>query len=181
MDYSGGPERWQRAGVLPGRLAGLGAQNCIATNETAARKQYAEDFIRAGRVDEALRGLLLHNTTGLQKDIIPGRGAFGEIMLVSAITLGDLLAPLDRVDLLEADIQQSEIIVFPPFRDLLKRKVHRIHIGTHGHDVHRELHRMFEDDGWEIVFSYAPETSFDTEIGTFSTNDGILSVCNPTV
>lgn len=158
---------------------GLGAQNCISTNEAGARQQYCDDIIARGAVEEALRGLVMNNTTGLQKDIIPGRSAFGEIRLVSAITLRDILVPLDRVDLLEADIQQSEIIVFPPFRELVKRKVHRLHIGTHGRDVHRSLHRMFEEDGWEIVFSYEPESSFESEIGSFSTNDGILSVCNP--
>ncbi len=158
---------------------GLGAQNCINSNEADARRQYCEHIIEQGTVDEALKGLLLNNTTGLQKDIIPGRGAFGEIKLVSAVTLRDILTPLDRVDLLEADLQQSEIIVFPPFRELLKRKVHRLHIGTHGHDVHRRLHEMFAEDGWEIVFSYEPESSFDTAVGSFSTNDGILSVCNP--
>ena len=59
-----------------------------------------------------------------------------EIKLVSAVTLRDVLAPFELVDYLDFDIQQSEIIVFPPFLDLLKRKVRRIHIGTHGKDVH---------------------------------------------
>ena len=66
-----------------------------------------------------------------------------EIKLVSAVTLRDVLAPFEFVDYLDSDIQQSEIIVFPPFLDLLKRKVRRIHIGTHGKDVHRSLHELF--------------------------------------
>lgn len=160
---------------------GLGAQNCIATNEAAARQQYVDQIIGNGDVEAALGNLILKNTTGLQKDIIAGTASFGEIKLVSAVTLGDILGPLDRVDLLEADIQQSEIIVFPPFRQLLKRKVHRIHLGTHGRDVHHSLHRMFVDDGWDIVFNYEPESRHITELGSFTTNDGILSVRNPAV
>lgn len=160
---------------------GLGAQNCIATNEPSARRRYVEEIIKNGDVETALSNLILNNTTGLQKDIIEGKGSFGEIRLVSAVTLADILGPLDRVDLLEADIQQSEIIVFPPFRDLLKKKVRRIHIGTHGRDVHRSLSRMFADDGWEIVFDYEPESLHETEFGSFTTNDGILSVRNPGV
>jgi hypothetical protein len=76
-----------------------------------------------------------------------------EIKLVSAITLRELLRPFERIDYLEADIQQSEIVVFPPFIDLLRKKVRRIHIGTHGKDVHWTLHDLFAENGWEIVFS----------------------------
>jgi hypothetical protein len=157
---------------------GLGAQNCISTDEDIARRSYFESIVKEGRVTEALESLLTSNSTGLQKDIIEGRGSLGEIKLVSAITLQDLLTPLDRVDLLEADIQESEKIVFPPFRGLLKKKVRRIHLGTHGLQVHQMLHEMFVDDGWEIVFSFEPERTHETEIGIFATNDGILSVLN---
>jgi hypothetical protein len=160
---------------------GLGAQNCIATNEEAAREGYLQEFIAQGRTEEALRNLLLHNTTGLQQDIIKGKNLLGEIRLVSTITLQDVLGPLERVDLLESDLQTSEILVFPPFRPLLKRKVHRIHIGTHGQDIHRSLLQMFIDDGWEIVFSYEPESVYETALGTFAVNDGILSLRNPDV
>jgi hypothetical protein len=160
---------------------GLGAQNCISTNEAAERRRYFERVVEAGQATETLESLLVSNSTGLQKDIIAGHGSFGEIRLVSAITLRDLLTPLDRVDLLEADIQESEKIVFPPHRQLLKQKVRRVHLGTHGVPVHEMLHQMFADDGWEIVFSFAPERVHETELGAFTTNDGILSAVNPTV
>jgi hypothetical protein len=160
---------------------GLGAQNCIATNEQPARERYLEDLVTQGRAEEALTNLLLHNTTGLEKQIIEGEDHFGEIKLVSSVTLADMLGPFDRVDFLEADIQQSEIIVFPPFRSLLKRKVRRIHIGTHGKDVHQRLLEMFAEDGWEIVFAFEPDSVHETAIGSFSTNDGVLTVRNPSV
>lgn len=167
--------------LFPVGSPGLGAQNCIATNEEAARIRYFEDLVNSNRVNEALQHLLLDNSTGLQQDIIAGRGALGEIKLVSTVTLEEVLGPFKRVDFLEADIQQSEIIVFPPFRELLKRKVRRIHLGTHGQDVHDALHRMFDEDGWEIIFSYGPDSIHQTELGSFVTNDGILSVCNPSI
>jgi hypothetical protein len=160
---------------------GLGAQNCIATNEQDARRDYLETFLTEGREEEALTNLLLHKTTGLQKEIIEGKDHLAEIKLVSATTLGDLLGPFERLDFLEADIQQSEIVVFPPFRSLLKRKVHRIHLGTHGGDVHQSLLQMFIVDGWEVVFNYKPGSVHHTVLGSFSTNDGILSVVNPDV
>ena len=66
-----------------------------------------------------------------------------EIKLVSAVTLRDVLGPFDVVDYLELDIQQSEIMVFPPFLDLLQAQVRRVHIGTHGNDVHRLAAQLF--------------------------------------
>jgi hypothetical protein len=158
---------------------GLGAQNCVATNEKDARQRYFQEFVAQGRTEEALRNLLLRNTTGIEMDIIAGQGHMGEIKLISSVTLEDVLGPFSRVDFLEADIQQSEIVVFPPYIDLLKRKVRRIHLGTHGPEVHRAMHDLFADKGWEIVFSFAPETAYETPIGGFRTNDGILSVVNP--
>jgi hypothetical protein len=167
--------------LFPVGSPGSGAQNCISTNEEIARKNFVEGFIAQGRTEQALRNLLLHNTTGLRKDLIEGKNFMAEIKVVSTATLRDVLAPFERVDLLESDIQESEIVVFPPFRDLLKRKVRRIHIGTHGKDVHRYLLKMFHDDGWQIIFSYEPDSQHETIFGTILTNDGVLTVRNPAV
>jgi hypothetical protein len=160
---------------------GLGAQNLVATNDDNARALYFEACVAQGRTEEALQNLVLRNTTGLQQNIIEGKNFFGEIKFVNTVTLADVLGPLERVDLLESDLQESEILVFPPFRRLLKRKVHRIHLGTHGKDVHRALLRMFIEDGWEIVFTYEPDSVHETALGTFEMNDGVLSVRNPAV
>jgi hypothetical protein len=95
------------------------------------------------------------------------------------VTLKDVLGPFDVVDYVESDIQQSEILVFPPFIDLLKRKVRRIHIGTHGATVHHTLHKLFEKTGWQIIFSYEPNATHSSALGSFETNDGVLTVRNP--
>lgn len=162
---------------FPVGAPGIGANNSYSTNEAAARRQYAEALIAAGQERDALEGLLLRNTTGLTRELLPGYIA--EIRLVSCITLKEVLGPLERVDYLEADIQQSEILVFPPFVDLLRRRVRLIHIGTHGRDVHWALHQLFAEQGWQIVFSYEPNARHDTPIGAFTTNDGVLTVRNP--
>ncbi|MBV9705448.1 MAG: FkbM family methyltransferase, partial [Methylobacteriaceae bacterium] len=166
---------------FPVGAPGSGAQNCISTNRARARNDYVRQLTRFGRSRRALSNLLLHNTTGLKKSLVPGKKFDAEIKLVSSVTLRDVLGPFDRVDLLESDIQQSEIVVFPPFMDILKRKVRRIHMGTHGPEVHRTLHNLFVEWGWGIVFSFLPEMEHDTEIGRFSLNDGILSVRNPDI
>jgi len=156
---------------------GSGAQNCYSTNEMAAREEYVRQL--SGDASAALRELILTGRTGITKDLVPGEGFTAEIRLLSAITLKELLGPFDFIDYVESDIQQSEILVFPPYIDLLRRKVRRIHIGTHGDYVHRDLHKLFQDDGWEIVFSFPPNSTFTTDLGTFSTNDGVLTVRNP--
>ena len=158
---------------------GSGAQNCFASNEAAARQSYADQLISNGGADKALRNLLLTNSTGITKNLVPGRDWTAEIKLMSAITLRELLGPFDVVDYLESDIQQSEILVFPPCMELLRKKVRRILIGTHGQDVHGTLHKLFEERGWEIIFSYAPNATYESPMGSFSMNDGVLTVKNP--
>ena len=45
----------------------------------------------------------------------------------------------------------------------------------------RALHELFERDGWEMVFSYEPGSRFDSPLGSFETNDGVLTVRNPDI
>jgi hypothetical protein len=162
----------------------MGPPNCFSTNHRTVRESYFNSLIESGRTEQALRDLLLQNRSGLhvrQSDLSTGEPLEAEIEFVSAITLGDVLGPFERVDYLEADIQQSELVVFPPFMDLLKKKVRRIHIGTHGEEAHRILHDLFARDSWEIVFSFKPDGVHRTALGTFTNNDGVLTVSNPTL
>jgi hypothetical protein len=159
--------------------AGWGANNCMSTDQPKEREILADQLISQGKADEALRSLMLRNTTGILTDMLPGQEVMAEIEIVSAVTLRDLLGPFDLVDYLEADIQQSEVRVFPPFLDLLRQKVRRIHIGTHGAENHEMLHDLFARAGWEIIFSYAPNATYETPIGKFDLNDGVLTVRNP--
>ncbi len=167
--------------LFPVGSPGSGAQNCFSTNENAAREFYSKEIIKSGRTEDALRSLLLHNNTGIKKDLVPNSdyNFMSEIKMVSAVTLRDVLSPFDVVDFLESDIQQSEILVFPPFMDLLKKKVRRIHIGTHGAEVHATLAKLFKSDGWEIVFDFEPNKKHSSALGDFDLNDGVLSVRNP--
>ena len=166
---------------FPVGAPGTGAQNSFSTNEAGAREHYVRSLIDSGNQNEALRNLLLRNKTGLKKSLIPG-GAFDvEITLLSSVTLRDILSPFSRIDYLESDIQQSEILVFPPFMDLLKRKVRRVHIGTHGKDTHATLVALFRREGWRIVFDYEPNSSYTLPVGSFELNDGVLTALNPSL
>ena len=165
--------------LFPVGSPGSGAQNCVTTNEDRSRQVYANEIIRAGHAADVLRKLMTTNSTGITKNLVPGENFPAEIKMVSAITLQDILSPFDIVDYVESDIQQSEIFVFPPYMTLLKQKVRRVHIGTHGHHVHSTLLELFNKDGWDIVFNYEPNSTFTSPLGKFSTNDGVLTVVNP--
>jgi hypothetical protein len=164
---------------FPVGAPGVGANNCVATNEPLARVSYAEEIIAGGKAEQALENLLINNTTGIIKPVHPGLEDMTEIKCVSAVTLGDLVGAFDIVDYVESDIQQSEILAFPPFIDVLWAKVRRIHIGTHGRDTHRALHKLFEKNGWEIVFSFEPNARYESDLGPFELNDGVLTASNP--
>src|SRR5262249_11742904 len=151
-------------------------QNCVATNEHAAREAYVRELSEWENPREALEHLLLHSTTGLMRSLTPQGDAPVEIKLVSAVTLEQLLGPFDVVDYVESDIQQSEAIIFPPWMELLRRKVRRILIFTHGGGVHESLRNLFYRNGWIIELCYQPEADHDSVLGRFRTNDGILTL-----
>ena len=167
--------------LFPVGAAGIGSNNCFASNAQPSRKIYADLIIRDFDPDAALRGLFAHNTTGFTQPAHPDLTEMTEVKFVSAVTLADLLGPFDIVDYIEADIQQSEIVVFPPFVDLLRKKVRRIHIGTHGNEAHWSLHELFAKNGWNIVFSFEPNSRNASPFGEFELNDGILTVSNPSL
>ena len=165
--------------LFPVGAPGVGSNNCISTNITQSREIYADLIVRDGDPKAALRNLFVSNSTGITQPVHPGLSFMTEVKMVSALTLEDLLGPFDRVDFIEADIQQSEIIVFPPTIDTLRQKVRRIHIGTHGKDAHESLHKLFVENGWDIIFSFAPRVQHDSTLGKFELDDGILTVTNP--
>ncbi len=128
--------------LFPVGAPGVGSNNCFSTNRSDSRQIYADLIIRDADPKAALRSIFADNTTGFTQPVHPGLPQMTEIKFVSAITLADLLTPFDRVDFVEADIQQSEIVVFPPFMDALRKKVRRIHIGTHSNDVHDRFAKL---------------------------------------
>ena len=169
--------------LFPVGAPGSGAQNCVNINTPAYRRDMAAAVIGSGHENEVLQGLLERNSTALKMNLMPDSAYVfeAELRFVSALTLNDLLGPFERVDLVEADMQQSEEIVFPPAIEALNSKVRRVHIGTHGSDVHRKLHALFVFHGWDILFSFEPNGTYQGPAGPFSLNDGILTAVNPSV
>ena len=165
--------------LFPVGAPGTGLTASAYTNSPQARSSYAEILADGRGAARALKNILLYNSTGLTHEL--GLGYEGELKFVSAVTLRDVLAPFERVDLLEVDIQQAEVQVIAPCMHAVNRKVRRVHIGTHGREVHDTLRHLFAAAAWEIVFDYGPDTRHMTERGPLTIGDGILTARNPKV
>lgn len=166
--------------LFPVGAPGWGAGACAWTNDPIQRERLAAGVIGTGSADDAIESILTEHRTGIKVPLTPGEDSpVVELRYTSAVTLNDLLAPFDRVDYVEADLQHSEVIVFPASVEQLQRKVRRVHIGTHSEQGHRQLHRLFQQMRWEIIFSFEPLKNHQTSLGEFCINDGVLSVVNP--
>lgn len=86
---------------------------------------------------------------------------------------------MGKVDYLEIDIQASEIRAVPPAADALNSKVNWIHLGTHGHDIHRHMRKLFDTWGWRVLVDLLPESTYRAPDREFDTQDGIIIARNP--
>jgi hypothetical protein len=166
--------------LFPVGAPGWGAAGCAWTNDPIQRERLAARVISAGAADDALEGILVNHRTGIKMPLVADQDSpIVELRYTSGVTLNDLLAPFDRVDYIESDLQHSEVLVFPSAVEQLRRKVRRVHIGTHSKEGHWQMHRLFQQMGWQIIFSFEPLKNHQTSLGEFWANDGVLSVANP--
>ena len=147
--------------LFPVGAPGTGVTSAIGVNSASSRQVYVDLFQQSGQSERILRNIFLFNSTGVSQEL--GQGHTGELKFVSALSLRDVLSPFDRIDLLEVDIQRSELDVIAPCFDIVNRKVRRVHIGTHGCDIHAALRALFSNAGWQIVFDYVPDSRHKTE------------------
>jgi FkbM family methyltransferase len=165
--------------LFPVGAPGTGITSAIGVNSASSRRVYVDLFQQSGQSERVLRNIFLFNSTGVSQEL--GLGYVGELKFVSALTLRDVLSPFARIDLLEVDIQRSELDVIAPCFAVVNRKVRRVHIGTHGRDIHAALRALFADAGWQIVFDFPPDGRHQTERGVLELGDGILTARNPAV
>lgn len=98
---------------------------------------------------------------------------------VDAVTLTALLQPLGSVDLIDVDVQGSEVEILEAAADELDRKVKRVHIGTHSSLIEEGLHRLFGRLGWKCVRSFPCGETVETEWGSIPFGDGVQTWLNP--
>ncbi len=97
----------------------------------------------------------------------------------TAVSLNSILRPLDKVDLIDIDVQGTEFRVLASAVDQLNEKVCRVHIGTHGPEIEAELRALFQQVRWECKSDYPSGSKKDTLWGTIKFEDGVQSWVNP--
>ncbi len=100
-------------------------------------------------------------------------------VLASAVTIADLLALAPPVDLIDIDIQGSELAAVTTGLPALDRACRRLHIGTHRRADHDALVARLDAAGWRIAYAFAPKQTHDTALGPLRTKDGVISCTNP--
>lgn len=99
--------------------------------------------------------------------------------MVPTITLSTLLEDIERVNLLDLDIQGAELPVLKSAISVVNKKVRRIHVGTHGTEIESGLRELFQSHQWTNVFDYASGTTTETPYGKIEFQDGVQSWLNP--
>lgn len=93
--------------------------------------------------------------------------------------LAPLLAPYERVDLIDMDVQGEEARIVADAIGVLDDKVRFVHIGTHSAAVEESIARIFRERGWTAVWEFPCGRTVDTPFGPVTFGDGVYSYRNP--
>jgi FkbM family methyltransferase len=102
-----------------------------------------------------------------------------QIVEMRAVTLPVILSELDRVDLIDLDVQGVEAEVLEGAEHVLSEKVARVHIGTHSEENEQRSRALFARLGWENLNDYASGTTAATPWGSITFQDGVQTWRNP--
>jgi FkbM family methyltransferase len=100
-------------------------------------------------------------------------GAAAPVQRVRTIMLSDLIDPLERVDLIDVDIQGAELDVLREAAPLLNR-VRRVYVETHSEAIDKGLPAVFEDAAgdWSPVVAAPLGAHQTTPLGEASFDEG---------
>jgi hypothetical protein len=97
---------------------------------------------------------------------------------VPMIALGEILAPVPRLDLLHVDIQGGEAELVAGTREVLRNKVAYLVIGSHSRQIEGRLFDMLLADGWRLEME-RPAILVLTDSGPVVSVDGVQGWRNP--
>lgn len=89
------------------------------------------------------------------------------------------LQELDRVDLLDVDIQGAEADVLEPARDVLDDRVKRVNAATHDPANEERLCALFLELGWASIHDFPGGGTSETPWGRMMFEDGVQLCLNP--
>jgi hypothetical protein len=91
--------------------------------------------------------------------------------------LNEVHAPI--IDLCDFDIQGNEFVAIAESIDILNTRVKRLHIGTHSHEIERNLRTLLSSHGWKLLRDFFCLQMNDTQYGKIEFVDGVQSWVNP--
>lgn len=98
---------------------------------------------------------------------------------IPGVSLGSILKKLDRVDLIDLDIEGEELPTLTSVAAELDAKVKRLHIGTHGKEIEAGLRELLSAHGWECRADYSLFSTCETPYGPIQFENGAQSWVNP--
>lgn len=98
---------------------------------------------------------------------------------VPAISLSGLLSGLDRVDLIDMDMEGAELLAVNSAIEELDAKVKRLHIGTHSKEIEAGLRQVLLAHGWCCHADYPLSSVNETQWGAIYFQNGVQSWVNP--
>jgi hypothetical protein len=98
---------------------------------------------------------------------------------VEAVSLNALLSPLDKVDLIDLDVEGAEQQILEAAHAQVDAKVKRVHIETHSHEVESGLRSLFTELRWVNLRDYPCQSETETEWGRVTFQGGVQSWVNP--
>lgn len=98
---------------------------------------------------------------------------------VQVLSLETLLRDVPRVDLVDMDIQGTELEVLAAAAETVDRKIVRAHIGTHSPEIEEGLRELFTRLGWAKRNDYRMGTENRTPWGPVRFGDGVQTWVNP--
>ena len=102
-----------------------------------------------------------------------------KVVTAPAISLRTLLRDVERVDLIDMDIQGAEFYVIAAAIDILNAKVRRMHIETHGKAIEDDLRPLLAGQNWECLNDYTCASGSDTPYGRVEFEGGVQTWVNP--
>jgi FkbM family methyltransferase len=98
---------------------------------------------------------------------------------VPGVTLSSILRKMDRVDLIDMDIEGQELSTVRASIKALDRQVKRLHIGTHSAEIEEGLRALLLEHGWRCEADYGLFSTAQTPWGSISFQNGAQSWINP--
>lgn len=98
---------------------------------------------------------------------------------VMSVSLRGLLKNLERVDLVDIDLEGEEWPAVRGAIESLDAKAKRLHIATHEKDIENNLRQLLSTHGWRCLVDYPLFSECETPFGKMTFQDGVQTWVNP--